>query len=124
VTHLILPGHKPESSPNGKILRLNLDGTIPADNPVAGNPYWSWGHRNPQGLVFANNKLYSSEHGPNNDDEINIIEKGRTMDGSTYRAFVISRTNNHSASRIMLSNQSKHGHQPLQLQGWIITIMI
>ena len=65
------------SSPNGKILRLNLDGTIPGDNPVAGNPYWSWGHRNPQGLVFANNKLYSSEHGPNNDDEINIIEKGR-----------------------------------------------
>ncbi len=65
------------SSPNGKILRLNLNGTVPADNPVPGNPYWSWGHRNPQGLVFANNKLYSSEHGPSNDDEINIIEKGR-----------------------------------------------
>jgi aldose sugar dehydrogenase len=44
------------SSRNGKILRLNLDGSVPADNPVAGNPYWSWGHRNPQGLVFANNK--------------------------------------------------------------------
>jgi glucose/arabinose dehydrogenase len=65
------------SSVNGKILRLNLDGTIPADNPVAGNPYWSFGHRNPQGLVFANNKLYSSEHGPSNDDEINIIDKGK-----------------------------------------------
>jgi aldose sugar dehydrogenase len=65
------------SSVNGKILRLNLDGTVPADNPVASNPYWSIGHRNPQGLVFANNILYSSEHGPNNDDEINIIEKGR-----------------------------------------------
>jgi aldose sugar dehydrogenase len=62
---------------NGKILRLNLDGSIPADNPVAANPYWSLGHRNPQGLVFANNKLYSSEHGPSSDDEINIIEKGR-----------------------------------------------
>jgi len=62
---------------NGKILRLNLDGTIPSDNPVAGNPYWSFGHRNPQGLVFANNILYSSEHGPSSDDEINIIEKGR-----------------------------------------------
>ena len=60
-----------------KILRLNLDGSIPSDNPVANNPYWSFGHRNPQGLVFANNRLYSSEHGPNNDDEINIIEKGR-----------------------------------------------
>ncbi|HWR32873.1 MAG TPA: PQQ-dependent sugar dehydrogenase, partial [Chitinophagaceae bacterium] len=62
---------------NGKILRLNLDGSIPADNPVAGNPYWSFGHRNPQGLVFANNIMYSSEHGPSNDDEMNIIEKGR-----------------------------------------------
>ncbi|MGQ0740020.1 MAG: PQQ-dependent sugar dehydrogenase [Bacteroidota bacterium] len=65
------------SSVNGKILRLNLDGTVPGDNPVAGNPYWSFGHRNPQGLVFANNILYSSEHGPNTDDEVNIIEKGR-----------------------------------------------
>lgn len=64
------------SSLNGKILRLNLDGSIPADNPIAGNPYWSRGHRNAQGLVFAGNKLFSSEHGPNNDDEINIIEKG------------------------------------------------
>ncbi len=65
------------SSPNGKILRLNLDGSIPADNPVAGNPYWSFGHRNPQGLVFANNRLYSAEHGATTDDEVNIIEKGR-----------------------------------------------
>lgn len=61
----------------GKILRVNLDGTIPSDNPIAGNPYWSLGHRNPQGLVMANNILYSSEHGSNIEDEINIIEKGR-----------------------------------------------
>lgn len=65
------------TSAAGKILRLNLDGSIPADNPVAGNAYWSFGHRNPQGLVFANNILYASEHGPSSDDEINIIEKGR-----------------------------------------------
>ena len=65
------------SSTSGKVLRLNLDGSIPADNPVAGNPYWSFGHRNPQGLIFANNILYSSEHGPSSDDEVNIIEKGR-----------------------------------------------
>ena len=64
-------------SVNGKILRLNLDGSIPADNPIANNPVWSYGHRNAQGLVYANNRLYSSEHGPNTDDEINIIEKGR-----------------------------------------------
>ena len=65
------------TSTSGKILRLNLDGTIPADNPVTGNPYWSFGHRNPQGLIYANNILYSSEHGPSTDDEVNIIEKGR-----------------------------------------------
>ena len=75
------------SSKNGKILRLNLDGSIPGDNPVAGNPYWSWGHRNPQGLVFANSKLYSSEHGPNNDDEVNIIEKGRNYGWLNVQGF-------------------------------------
>jgi glucose/arabinose dehydrogenase len=64
---------------NGKILRVNADGTIPSDNPFAGNPVWSYGHRNPQGLVFANNKIYESEHGPNIEDEVNIIEKGRNF---------------------------------------------
>jgi len=67
------------SSLNGKILRLNLDGTIPADNPTPGSAVWSRGHRNPQGLVFMNDVLYSSEHGPDTDDEINIIEKGRNF---------------------------------------------
>ncbi len=75
------------SSVNGKILRLNLDGSIPADNPAAGNPYWSIGHRNPQGLVFANNILYSSEHGPSTDDEVNMIEKGRNYGWPDVRGF-------------------------------------
>ncbi len=75
------------SSTNGKVLRLNLDGTVPADNPVAGNPYWSFGHRNAQGLVFANNILYSSEHGPSSDDELNIIEKGRNYGWPTVPGF-------------------------------------
>ena len=65
------------NSLSGKILRLNLDGSIPSDNPIPNNPLWSYGHRNPQGLVMVNSKLYSSEHGPNNDDEINLIQKGR-----------------------------------------------
>lgn len=75
------------SSPNGKILRLNLDGSIPADNPQPGNPYWSWGHRNPQGLVYANGRLYSSEHGPSSNDEINIIEKGRNYGWPNVEGF-------------------------------------
>ena len=62
---------------NGKILRLNLDGSIPSDNPFPNNPVWTYGHRNPQGLVMANNILYASEHGPDIEDEVNIIEKGR-----------------------------------------------
>lgn len=62
---------------NGKTLRINLDGSIPNDNPVSGSPVWSWGHRNAQGLIYANGKFYSSEHGPSTDDELNILEKGR-----------------------------------------------
>jgi glucose/arabinose dehydrogenase len=65
------------NSRSGKILRLNADGSIPADNPFANNPVWSYGHRNPQGLVLVNNKIYESEHGPDIEDEVNIIEKGR-----------------------------------------------
>jgi glucose/arabinose dehydrogenase len=72
---------------NGKILRLNLDGSIPADNPTAGSAVWSIGHRNAQGLVYANNILYSSEHGPSSDDEINIIEKGRNYGWPTVTGF-------------------------------------
>jgi glucose/arabinose dehydrogenase len=63
-------------SKNGKILRINFDGTVPADNPIAGNPLWSYGHRNAQGLVFVGDSLFSSEHGPDTDDEVNMIHKG------------------------------------------------
>ncbi len=65
------------TSVNGKILRINLDGSIPSDNLISGSPVWSFGHRNAQGLVYANGKLYESEHGPSNDDEVNIIESNR-----------------------------------------------
>lgn len=64
------------NSPNGKILRLNIDGSIPADNPVKGSPVWAMGFRNIQGMVFSGNgKLYTSEHGDATDDEVNLIEK-------------------------------------------------
>ncbi len=71
------PSAQDITSLSGKVLRINLDGSIPSDNPISGSPLWSWGHRNAQGLVWANNHLYISEHGPNNDDEINIVEKAR-----------------------------------------------
>lgn len=70
------------SSLNGKTLRMNLDGSVPQDNPFVddpeANPYvWSWGHRNQQGMVKANGILYTSEHGANIADELNIVVKGR-----------------------------------------------
>lgn len=65
----------------GKILRMNLDGSIPSDNPVLNgvqSHVYSYGHRNPQGIVFSQNgTLYSSEHGPKVDDELNIIQAGK-----------------------------------------------
>lgn len=65
----------------GKILRLNLDGTIPSDNPVLDgikSHVYTYGHRNAQGIVFGSNgMLYSSEHGDKTDDEINIITAGK-----------------------------------------------
>lgn len=64
----------------GKILRLNLDGSIPADNPTINgvrSHIYTYGHRNPQGLGFGpTGLLYSSEHGPGTDDELNLIVAG------------------------------------------------
>lgn len=66
------------NSLNGKVLRINLDGSIPEDNPF-GNAVWSFGHRNAQGIVEVKGKIIISEHGPETDDEINIIQKGRNF---------------------------------------------
>lgn len=60
----------------GKILRINLDGTIPPDNPYPNNRVWSRGHRNPQGLCrLPSGQIFSSEHGDKIEDEINRIIK-------------------------------------------------
>ncbi|MDQ5980995.1 MAG: aldose sugar dehydrogenase [Verrucomicrobiota bacterium] len=74
---------------SGKILRLNPDGTIPADNPNPGSPVWTLGHRNVQGLAFAaNGRIYLSDHGANNDDEINLLEPGRNYGWPTIEGFI------------------------------------
>ncbi len=60
---------------NGKVLRLNPNGTVPADNPF-GNYVWSYGHRNPQGLAFdSRGRLWEQEFG-DTQDETNLIVKG------------------------------------------------
>jgi len=63
------------NSTGGKLLRLNLDGSIPSDNPDPTSYVYSYGHRNAQGLCQApDGKIYSSEHGQSAQDEINLIE--------------------------------------------------
>lgn len=68
----------------GKLIRLNMDGSVPEDNPFVGQPdtrpeIYSYGHRNPQGLHYdaETGRLYESEHGPYGGDEVNIIEPGK-----------------------------------------------
>jgi len=79
---------EPESAQNadqarGKILRLNLDGSVPSDNPFVRQgdvqaATWTTGHRNPYGLAFApDGRLWSHEMGPRGGDEFNLIEQGR-----------------------------------------------
>jgi len=67
----------------GKVYRLNLDGSIPEDNPFvkeagAKKAVFSYGHRNPQGMVVhpKTGQVWENEHGPQGGDEINIIKKG------------------------------------------------
>jgi glucose/arabinose dehydrogenase len=66
------------SSRNGKILRIDPDGSIPRDNPFPGSPVWTLGHRNVQGLAWdARGRLWATEFGENRVDEVNLIVKGR-----------------------------------------------
>jgi quinoprotein glucose dehydrogenase len=67
----------------GKIYRLNDDGSIPSDNPFVGKPnakeaIYSYGHRNPQGMILNpdTGEIWVHEHGPMGGDEINVIKKG------------------------------------------------
>lgn len=66
------------------VIRLRLDGSVPADNPFTDDPavrdeIWSYGHRNPQGLVYdrPTGRLWLIEHGPRGGDEINLVLPGR-----------------------------------------------
>lgn len=67
----------------GKVVRLNLDGSVPSDNPFAGQggpaaEVWTLGHRNPLGIAFAaDGKLWVHEMGPRHGDELNLILRGQ-----------------------------------------------
>jgi len=69
---------------HGKIHRIHPDGTVPKDNPFSGQKgaspsIWSYGHRNPQGMVYdaTTDRIWAAEHGPKGGDELNLIEKGK-----------------------------------------------
>ncbi|MGP1346939.1 MAG: PQQ-dependent sugar dehydrogenase [Phycisphaerales bacterium] len=69
------------SMPNGKVHRVFHDGRIPEDNPFVDRDdalptIWSYGHRNPQGMVRdLEGRLWVTEHGPRGGDELNLVEK-------------------------------------------------
>lgn len=77
---------------NGKVLRVNSDGTIPADNPVlpgatGRSAVYTWGNRNPQGLAFepGSGRAFEIEHGDSTHDEVNILVGGGNYGYPTYR---------------------------------------
>ena len=72
-----MPISQDVASLGGKILRVNPDGTVPADNPFPNSPVYSYGHRNVQGLAWdEGGQLFATEFGQNTYDEVNRIEAG------------------------------------------------
>ncbi len=61
----------------GRVLRMNLDGSVPSDNPDPNQLEWTSGHRNPQGLTQTpNGNVYISEHGQSGNNELNLLVAG------------------------------------------------
>jgi glucose/arabinose dehydrogenase len=85
----------------GKILRLNDDGSVPADNPFADRggvtaQIWSLGHRNPLGLAFdAQGRLWNVEMGPMGGDELNLVQRG-----ANYGYPIVSNGNHYDGTDI------------------------
>lgn len=106
----------------GKIYRINDDGSIPEDNPFVGESgakeaIWSYGHRNPQGLVKNpfTGEIWEHEHGPRGGDEINIIKKGKN-----YGWPVITYGINYSGTKITDETSRTGMEQPLHY--WVPSI--
>ena len=100
----------------GKIIRVRTDGSVPQDNPFVGRTdakpeIWSYGHRNPQGILFhpQSGKLWEHEHGPRGGDEVNIIEKG-----SNYGWPVIGYGVDYSGRKIHESTHKGGMEQPVR----------
>lgn len=99
---------------HGAVIRINRDGSIPADNPFADGvkalpELWSKGHRNPQGIAFdrQDGALYTAEHGAQGGDEVNRLEPGRN-----YGWPVISYGVNYDGSAIGIGTTAAGMEQP------------
>jgi glucose/arabinose dehydrogenase len=108
------PAAQDLSRHNGSVIRLNRDGTVPADNPFVGvegaqPEVWSYGHRNPQGMaVDEAGTLWVSEHGARGGDEVNRIERG-----ANYGWPVISYGRHYSGARIGEGTEKPGMAQPV-----------
>lgn len=110
------------SRDGGKIYRLNLDGSIPEDNPFvsetnAKKAIYSYGHRNTQAMIIhpETGAIWEAEHGPKGGDEINIVEKGKN-----YGWPVITYGINYSGTSITDKRAMEGMEQPLYY--WIPSI--
>jgi glucose/arabinose dehydrogenase len=103
------------SRDGGKIYRLNLDGSIPDDNPFnttanSRKAIYSFGHRNPQGMITHpdTGQIWVHEHGPRGGDEINIVKAGKN-----YGWPLITYGINYSGTPITDSTEKEGMEQPL-----------
>ncbi len=107
---------------HGKIIRINKDGTVPADNPFVGRAgalpeIWSYGHRNPQGATLApDGTFWMHEHGPQGGDEINLPKRG-----ANYGWPVVSFGENYGGGKIGDGLTSAPGMAP-PLHHWTPSI--
>ena len=113
------------SNHHGKVVRLNEDGTVPADNPFVGKApakpeIWSYGHRNVQGIAIdpATGNVWTNEHGPQGGDELNLDRAGKN-----YGWPVIGFGVNYTTGKAIHSGTHKEGmEQPLHI--WVPSIGI
>ncbi len=101
------------SNHNGTVIRLNRDGSVPQDNPFAGQPgalpeIWSYGHRNPQGAALdLQGNLWVNEHGAMGGDEVN-----RIVPGANFGWPVISYGRHYTGAKIGIGTESPGMEQP------------
>ena len=107
------PSAQDLSNHNGSVVRVNRDGSVPADNPFVGRTdarpeIWSYGHRNPQGAALdAEGRLWINEHGARGGDEINLVRRG-----ANYGWPVISYGVHYSGRRIGEGTAKEGMEQP------------